>query len=101
VPTYVVLYRFTDQGFKNAKDTVKRARERRAQNEQRGFKVREVLWTQGRFDIVAIVDAPDEEAMMAGLLNITGEGNVRSETMRAFTDTEMEAVIAGLARFAP
>jgi len=94
VPTYVVLYRFTDQGFKNAKETVTRANQARADNEQRGFQVRELLWTQGRYDIIAVVDAPDEQAMMAGMLNICGAGNVRSETLRAFTATEMEAVLA-------
>ncbi|MCK9518022.1 MAG: GYD domain-containing protein [Dehalococcoidia bacterium] len=94
MPTYVVLYRFTEQGLKNSKDTVRRAKETRANNEQRGFKVHQVLWTQGQYDIVAVVEAPDEAAMMAGALNVCGEGNVRSETLRAFSDTEMEAVLS-------
>jgi uncharacterized protein with GYD domain len=93
VPTYVVLYTFTDQGRKNIRETVQRARETRAENERRGFQVRGLYWTQGRFDLVAIVDAPDEAAMMAGLLNIAGAGNVVSETLRAFTESEMEAII--------
>ena len=93
MPTYVVLYKFTEEGAKNARDTVKRARESRAENEKRGFSVRGLYWTQGRYDIVAVVDAPDESAMMAGLLNIAGAGNVRSETLRAFTDTEMEQIL--------
>ena len=93
MPTYVVLYKFTDDGAKSAKDTVKRARENRAENEKRGFSVRGLYWTQGQYDIVAVVDAPDESAMMAGLLNVAGAGNVRSETLRAFTDTEMEEIL--------
>lgn len=94
MPNYVVLYRFTDQGGKNAKDTVKRARENRAANEKRGFKVHQLFWTQGRYDVVAVVEAPDEQSMMAGLYNIMGAGNVRSETLRAFTEAEMEAIVA-------
>ncbi|MER3419226.1 MAG: GYD family protein [Chloroflexota bacterium] len=94
MPTYVVLYRFTDQGVKNIKDTVQRARETRAENERRGFKVHGLYWTQGRYDLVAVVEAPDEQSMMAGLLNVAAAGNVRSETLRAFTEAEMEAVIA-------
>jgi uncharacterized protein with GYD domain len=94
MPTYVVLYKFTDEGAKNAKGTVQRSREARAENEQRGFKVQGLYWTQGQYDLVAIVDAPDEQSMMAGLLNIAGAGNVRSETLRAFTESEMEAIIA-------
>ena len=62
MPTYVVLYRFSDQGLKTIKDTVKRAAEIRRQNEQRGFKVIGTYWTQGAYDLVAIVDAPDEQA---------------------------------------
>jgi uncharacterized protein with GYD domain len=93
MPTYVVLYSFTDQGAKNAKGTVQRSREARAANQQRGFNVQGLYWTQGQYDLVAIVDAPDEQAMMAGLLNIAGAGNVRSQTLRAFTEAEMEAIV--------
>ncbi|MDP2948195.1 MAG: GYD domain-containing protein [Chloroflexota bacterium] len=94
MPTYVVLYRFTDQGLKNAKDTVKRAREIRKQNEERGFRVIGTYWTQGTYDLVSVVEAPDEEAMVAGLFNIAETGNVHSETLRAFTDAEMERILA-------
>jgi len=93
MPTYVVLYRFSDQGLKTIKDTVKRTAEIRRQNEQRGFKVIGTYWTQGQYDLVAVVDAPDEQAMAAGLLNIAEAGNVHSETMRAFTDGEMDTIL--------
>jgi len=94
MPRYVVLYRFTGQGLKNIKGTVKRAKEVRAENERRGFKVIGTYWTQGRYDIVSILDAPSEEAMAAGLFNIAEAGNVHSETLRAFDEAEMERVIA-------
>jgi uncharacterized protein with GYD domain len=93
MPTYVVLYKFTDAGAKNIKGTVQRARESRAENEQRGFTVHGLYWTQGQYDMVAVVEAPDEQAMLAGLFNIAGAGNVRSETLRAFTEAEMAQVI--------
>ena len=95
MPTYVVLYRFTDQGLKNIKDTVRRAREVRAENEKRGFKVVGTYWTQGRYDIVSIVEAPSEDAMLAGLFNIAATGNVHSETLRAHTESEMEKALQG------
>jgi uncharacterized protein with GYD domain len=91
--TYVVLYKFTDAGAKNVKGTVQRARESRAENEQRGFTVHGLYWTQGQYDMVAVVEAPDEQTMLAGLFNIAGAGNVRSETLRAFTEAEMAQVI--------
>jgi uncharacterized protein with GYD domain len=93
MPTYVVLYRFSDQGLKSVKDTVKRAGEIRRQNEQRGFKVIGTYWTQGQYDLIAVVDAPDEQAMVAGLFNIAQAGNVHSETLRALTDAEMEEAL--------
>jgi uncharacterized protein with GYD domain len=93
MPKYVVLYRFTAEGAKNIRDTVKRARQTREENEKRGFKVQTILWTQGPYDIVSIIDAPSEEAMMGAMTNVVGAGNVSSTTMRAFDDKEMEAIL--------
>ena len=94
MPNYVVLYRFTAQGRKNVKDSVKRAAEIRKQNEARGFKVLGHYWTQGRYDLVAIVDAPNDESMVAGLFGIAEAGNVSSETLRAYTAEEMQRILA-------
>ena len=93
MPHYVVLYKLTDQGAKTIRATVERARENRAESERRGFTVRDIYWTHGQYDVVVIIDAPDEHTMMAGLLNIGASGNARSETLRAFTAEEMEQVI--------
>lgn len=93
LPTYVVLYNFTDEGAKNVKGTVGRVRDARSENERRGFKTLGVYWTQGPYDLVAVVEAPDEQAMLAGLFNIAGAGNVRSMTLRAFTENEIENVL--------
>ncbi len=94
MPRYVVLYRFTDQGLKTIKDTVKRAQDTRKANEARGFKVIGTYWTQGQYDIVSIIEAPDEESMNAGLFNIAGAGNVHSETLRAYDENEMTRALA-------
>jgi uncharacterized protein with GYD domain len=93
VPTYVVLYRFTGQGLKSIKGTVRRTREIRAENEKRGFKVIGTYWTEGRYDLISVVEAPSEEAMLAGLFNIAEAGNVHSETLRAHTEEEMEKAL--------
>ena len=93
MPKYVVLYRFTENGAKDIRGTVARARQTREQNEKRGFKVQALLWTQGPYDLVAIVEAPSEEAMMGGMVNIVSAGNVTSTTMRAFDEQEMEKVL--------
>lgn len=94
MPNYVVLYRFTDAGRKNVKESVRRAAEVRKQNEALGFKILGHYWTQGRYDLVAVVDAPSEEAMVAGLFKIAEAGNVASESLRAFSAEEMQRILA-------
>ena len=94
MPRYVVLYKFTDQGLKTIKDTVRRAAEVRKANESRGFKNVQTYWTQGEYDIISILEAPDEESMLAGLFNIAEAGNVHSQTLRAYDDGEMAKALA-------
>lgn len=93
MPTYVTLVKWTEQGAKGARDTLKRAREFRSDVERRGGKVLGLYWTQGRYDIVVTVDFPDEQAAMAELLALGRVGNVRTETLRAFDENEMEQII--------
>ena len=95
MPTYVVLYRFTDKGRRSIKSTVRRAAQVRRENERRGFKVVGTWWTQGHYDLVSVIDAPSEPAMLSGLFSIAEAGNVTSETLRAHTDSEMARALAG------
>ncbi len=92
--TYVVLYRFTPEGAKDIRESIKRAGRTRQANARVGFQIREVFWLQGDYDMVAIVDAPSEEAMMGAMMNVVGAGNVTSTTMRAFDSTEMSRILA-------
>ncbi|HEX5572304.1 MAG TPA: GYD domain-containing protein [Ktedonobacterales bacterium] len=91
--TYVTLVSWTEQGVKNAQETTRRAREFRSDVERRGGKVLGLYWTQGRYDLVVTVDFPDEQAAMAELLALGRVGNVRTETLRAFDENEMEQII--------
>jgi uncharacterized protein with GYD domain len=92
--TFVVLYKFTPDGVKNIRESVKRAGRVRQQNAAAGFTILEVFWTQGPYDMVAIVDAPSEETMMGAMMNVVSAGNVTSTTMRAFTATDMSRILA-------
>jgi uncharacterized protein with GYD domain len=94
MPTYVVLYKFTTDGVRNIRDTIKRAGRVRQQNAAAGFRIIDVLWTQGPYDMVAFVEAPSEEHMMGAMLNIVSAGNVTSTTMRAFDATAMSRILA-------
>lgn len=91
---YVVLYKFTAEGARNIRDTIKRTGRIRQDNARAGFKVIEVLWTQGSYDMVALVEAPSEEAMMGAMLNVVSAGNVTSTTLRAFDALEMGRILA-------
>ena len=93
MPTYVALVNYTDQGIRSVKDTVQRARAVRTQMEQRGVKLSSIYWTQGRYDLVVTIEAPDELAASAALLGPASAGNVRTETLRAFDEAEMEAIL--------
>jgi uncharacterized protein with GYD domain len=94
VATYVILYNHTSEGAKTIRESVKRAGRIRQQNARVGFTVKDVYWTQGSYDMVAIVDAPSEEAMMGAMMNVVSAGNVTSVTMRAFDAVEMSRVLA-------
>ena len=59
-----------------------------------GATVRELFWTQGRYDIVAIVEAPDEMSVTALNLSISALGNVRTESLRAFSAAEMMTIVS-------
>ncbi len=95
--TYVALLTWTDQGARSAKDTVTRQQQSEAAFAEMGVTLKTVYWTQGRYDLVAVVEAPDDAALAAAMLRLAGAGNVRSETLRAFSAEEMQAVLQRLA----
>ena len=90
--TYIVLGNFTDQGIRSAKDTTKRAEAFKA-----GVKVKEVYWTLGQYDIVTILEAPDEETVTALGLSAGAMGNIRTQTLRAFGNEEIGRILAKMA----
>ena len=94
--TYVVLAKFTEQGVRNAKDSPKRADAYKQMAKTFGVTVKEILWTQGRYDVVTIVDAPDEAAAMSLSLSLGALGNVRTETLRAFSADEMTKIVGNM-----
>jgi uncharacterized protein with GYD domain len=95
--TYIVLSSFTDQGVRNVKDTTKRADAVRELAKKFGVTAKEIFWTLGRYDVVAIFEAPDDASMTALGLALAAAGNVRTQTLRAFSRDEMNGVLAKLA----
>ena len=94
--TYVVLANFTDQGIRNVKDSPKRADAFKEMAKTFGVTVKELVWTQGRYDVVTVVEAPDESAVMSLSLSLGALGNVRTETLRAFSAAEMTTIVGNM-----
>jgi uncharacterized protein with GYD domain len=94
MPRYVVLITWTEQGIRNYRDTVQRAKTFTTMIEQAGGRVRELLWTMGEYDIVAIMDAPDDATANGVVLQLASIGNVRTRTMPAFDADQMSDIVS-------
>ena len=92
--TYVSLVNFTEKGVQDIKATVERSEKFKAAALKAGVTVKDVFWTMGIYDIVLIMDGPDDKAMAAVLVNLAALGNVKTQTMRAFNASEMKEVTA-------
>jgi uncharacterized protein with GYD domain len=94
---YYALCNFTDQGIRNVKETTHRAEAVEAAGRKAGVTVKSILWTLGSYDLVCQFEAPDDAAITAFGLSIGQQGNVRTQTLRAFTRDEMNAILARVA----
>ena len=91
--TYVMLVNFTDQGIRNIKDTPKRAEVFKNMAEKCGAKVKELYWTQGQYDVVTTIEAPDDTTATTLAFSVGALGNVRTQTLRAFSAADIKGVI--------
>jgi uncharacterized protein with GYD domain len=97
MPLYVTLYKLTDQGRKTIKDSPKRLRDTTASIEKAaGVKIHQALYTSGRYDLVVISEAPNDQAANVAALSIMRAGNVVGETLHAYSVDEIDKVVAKL-----
>ena len=92
--TYIVLGKFTDQGIRGVKDTTKRADAFKAMAKKAGATVKDLYWTLGQFDVMTVVDAPDDATLAALLLSAGALGNLHTLSLRAFSAEEMGPIVA-------
>lgn len=97
MPTYILLTHLTDQGIRNIKESPKRAGAFRKLCEKLGARVKDIYWTMGRYDVVVTVEAADDVTMEAILYSLGSLGNIRTETLRAFTEQETNQALAKMA----
>ena len=98
MPTFISTITFTEQGIKGIQDTCKRANAFKTAAKKMGVKVIELYWTLGPSDGVVIFDAPDDETATAVMLKVGSQGNVQTQTTRAFTTAEMEKILAAVSK---
>lgn len=96
--TFVILGSFTEQGLRKLQETTERVRAFRRMAEEKGVTVREILWTRGAYDVVALLEAHDEQDVTALALAVDARGNVRTQTLRAFPMELMEEMLAKIAQ---
>ncbi len=96
MPIYVSLINLTDQGVHSIKDDPDRARAATQIAQREGVRIISEWWTMGPYDAVMIAEAPDDETMNRFLLGAGRQGNIRTTTMRAFTQAEIGDIIRRL-----
>jgi len=94
--TFIALGNFTEQGIRSVKDTTKRSDAVREMANRYGVTMKQIYWTLGRYDVVTVVEAPNDEAVTAFALAIGAAGNVRTESLRAFSKEEMAGILGKL-----
>ena len=96
MPTYIVLYKLTDQGIRNIKDAPQRIEEGTKALEAVGDKVIGFYSVMGEYDYVSIGEAPNDETAVALALAMGSQGNVRTTTLKAFTKEEFAEIVKKL-----
>ena len=94
MPTYISLVQFTDKGIQAAKETTQRVADWAAKVQSMGVSVKQMYWTLGEYDQVCVFEAPDDETAASVLLAADLLGNIRTQTLRAFTASEMNKILA-------
>ena len=96
MPTYIVLMNWTDQGVRNVRETVHRREQTDELAQKHGARIVQTYWTVGPYDIVAILEGPDEESVTAVMLELGSAGNLRTTTLRAYDREEMSGIVQRL-----
>ncbi len=96
MPAYIVLLNWTDQGIRNVKEAPQRLDAARELARQFGVELRAFYLTMGAYDMVCVAEAPDDQAAAKFALASAAGGNVRSTTLKAFTEAEYRDIIGAL-----
>jgi uncharacterized protein with GYD domain len=96
MPTYIALLKWTGQGVANVKDSPSRLDAGRKALKKIGVKIKDTYLTMGRYDLVCIIDAPDDETYASAILQLGSQGNVQTETLKAFSEADYRKIIGSI-----
>src|SRR5215470_6281869 len=97
MPTYIALLKWTPQGLQNIKQSPSRLDAARKGFEAAGVKMKDFYMVTGQYDMVTIVEAPDDITLAKAILSSAAQGSITTETCRAFTEDEYRRIMSGLA----
>lgn len=92
MPTYIALLKWTEQGIGNVKDSPARLDAGRKAFKKIGVKIKDTYLTMGRYDLVCMIDAPDDETFATAMLSLGSQGNVQTETLKAFSEDQYRKI---------
>ena len=92
MPNYIALMRWTEQGIAKVKDSPKRLDSGRKAFKKLGVKIKDTYLTMGRYDLVCIIEAKDDESLARALLTLGSQGNIQTETLKAWTEDEYRKI---------
>ena len=96
MPTYIALLKYTQQGAANLKNSPQRLDAGRETFKKFGAEIKDTYLTMGRYDLVCIIDAPDDETYARLVLQLGSQGNVQTETLRAFSEDQFRKIAASI-----
>ena len=96
MPTYIIQSQWTDQGIRNVKDAAKRLDLGKKKLKEMGGEIKAFYLTTGSYDMLAIVDVPNDATLAKHLLWLGAKGNLLTKTLKAFTEDEFRGIVGEL-----
>lgn len=96
MPTYISLVRWTQQGVANVKDSPNRLDSGRKAFKEIGVQIKQVHMTMGRYDLIMVLEAPSDDAVATALLSLASQGNVQTETLKAWSEDEYRNIVGSI-----
>ena len=93
---YIILINWTDQGIRNVKESPKRLDAGRSVAKKLGMELKDFYLTMGDYDMVGHIDAPNDEVVAKFILGLGTLGNVRTKTLKAFSEDDYRKIVGSL-----